>query len=211
MCGFAAHQKRILFHGGQVHDIRILTVIKSDNRIIPRRELVIPFQSHNQRNRNGVGLTTDCIRELIKRQQRGQGTVGVATIARHFKHLPVQVVACLSGLTSMDETLTTSIDRGIKRIGGARADVHDVFVTEIDEMLRSNHHALVVVNAYGGIEIFTSRRIDTNDRHTNALELLNFTRIDGEGSDEYCIHIATYRQSGEEPFAVLSGIDMLEQ
>ena len=85
-----AHQKRILFHGGQVDDIRIPTVIKSDNRIIPRRELAIPFQSHNQRNRNGVGLTTDCIRELIKRQQRGQGFVGVATIARHFKHLPVR-------------------------------------------------------------------------------------------------------------------------
>ena len=170
----------------------------------------VPLQLEHQRNRHHIHLAADGVRELVQRQQRGQRGVGEGRAARHRKHLPVDVVAALGVLAGADEAAGSRVDRGIEP-GRLGAGVDDVPVPEVDEMLRGRVHAFFVVDADGGVKALGRRRIDADDRHMDALQLLHLVRVDGKRGHEHGVHIAPDGQLGEELMSVGRGVDVLEQ
>ena len=100
----------------------------------------------------------------------------------------------LHRLAGADEALSSRIDGGINGIDRIGAHVHDILVPQIDQMLGGGEHAVLIVDGDGGVEAALRRRIDADDRHVDAFELLDFLRIHAERRYEYG-----------------SGVDMLEQ
>ena len=173
--------------------------------------VAVTFQTQHQRNRHHIHLAANRVRELVQRKQRGQRRVGEGLATRHRDDAPLEVMGSLHRLAGADEALSSRIDGGINGIDRIGAHVHDILVPQIDQMLGGGEHAVLIVDGDGGVEAALRRRIDADDRHVDAFELLDFLRIHAERRYEYGVHVAADGQIREEFLAILGRVDMLEQ
>ena len=208
--GRTSHLERVLFHGGEVDGVGIGAVVEADDRVVAWRAVSVAFELEHQRNRHHVHLAADGVGELVQREQRRQRRIGERASARHGDHLPVEFARLLDVFAGADESAAAGVDRGVHGLGRRRAGVHDVLVAEVEQMLGGRVHAVFVIDTDGGVESVDGRRVDADDRHTDALELFDLFLVDGEGRHEHRVYVASHWQVGEELAAHVGGVDVLE-
>ena len=158
-----------------------------------------------------IGLTANRVGELVQRQQCRQRRIRKCLATRNGKHLPCKLMRGLGHLAGADEAPPSGVNGGIDRINRLGAHVYQVFVSQTDQMLRGGEHTGLVIDTDACVKTRRGGSIDTDNRHMDPLELLDFLRLDGERCHEHGVDVTAYRQVGEEITAVLGRIDVLEQ
>ena len=67
-------------------------------------------------------------------------------------------------------------------------------MSQTDQMLCGGEHTGLVIDTDACVKTGRGGSIDTDDRHMDPLELLDFLRLDGERCHEHGVDVTAYRQ-----------------